>query len=272
MTDKPEQGLEAERELASGDLQFERHGRIGVLTINRPRKLNTMTIEMGRAVRDLVHEVDADDSIAALVVAGAGEKAFCAGSDISVLDSFGTRWQMRNRDNDYALDLLGMRKPLIAAIRGYCYGGGLEIALASDIRVATAESTFACGEVKLGWIGGSGNAQLLTRTLGPGNAARLLLTGDPIDGNEAHRIGLIQELVEPDTVLDRALDYANRIAKNPPIAVQLTKHSIRMTMSTSLEAGLAYDNDLFTLCMMTEDSAEGIKAFLEKREPHFRGR
>lgn len=264
--------MTAPAELAGGLLVLERDGPVASLRINRPEKLNTLTVEMGHAVRDLVAELERDDTVAVLTVTGTGERAFCAGTDVSGLDEYGTLWQMRNRGGDYALDLLSFRKPLIAAIQGHCVGGGLEIALAADIRVATADASFAAGEVKLGWIGGSGNSQLLTRTVGPGNAARLLLTGDPIDGREAHRIGLVQLLVEPEALLSTALELAHRIARNPPIAVQLAKHAIRVALSTALPVGLAYENDLFAFCMTTDDSKEGMNAFLEKREPRFRGR
>ena len=156
-------------------------------------------------------------------------------------------------------------------MRGYAIGGGLEMALACDIRVAGRSARLGAGEIKLGWHGGAGNTQLLPRLVGYGKALQLLLTGDLVDAEEAHRIGLVQEVVEDAEVGAFAHGLAQRIARNAPIALQLTKHLVRMAESTPLAVGLAYENDLFSYCFTTRDSAEGIAAFLEKREPEFTG-
>jgi enoyl-CoA hydratase/carnithine racemase len=160
---------------------------------------------------------------------------------------------------------------MIAEIDGIAYGGGLEIACIADVRVATAESRFAAAEIKLGWHAGSGQTQYLPRLVGYGNALKLLLTGDPIDGAEAHRIGLVQDLVERDELRPTTLRLARVIASNAPIAVQSTKHMVRQGMSLPLESALAWENDLFTYLMTTRDAAEGRASFEEKRPPHFTG-
>jgi enoyl-CoA hydratase/carnithine racemase len=164
-----------------------------------------------------------------------------------------------------------MRKPVVVAINGYAIGGGLEMACASDIRLATPESSFGAGEIRWGWHGGSGQTQFLTRAIGPGHALRLLLTGDRIDGNEAYRIGLVQELLPRERLMERALELARTIASRPPIAVQSAKNLVRVAQSTSVEIGLAYENDMFSYLMLTKDAAEGRRAFVEKREPEFKG-
>jgi enoyl-CoA hydratase len=253
------------------ELVLERREHCLTVTLNRPKKLNTITPAMGRALTDLVPVINDDDSVRVVVVQGEGERAFSAGSDVSVLDHYGTNWQLRNRV-DYARAVWAIRKPVIAKVRGYCIGGGLEMALMSDVRVATPESQFGAGEIKLGWHGGAGNTQLLPRVVSPGKALRMLLTGDMVDGNEAYRTGLVDELVEPDQLDGFVDDLAARIARSAPIAAQLTKHLVRVAQSTSLEVGLAYENDTFAYCFTTEDSAEGRNAFLDKRQPHFRGR
>jgi len=254
-----------------GKVRLERNGHVGVVTIDRPAKLNAMTVAMDREMNAITYEVNNDDAIHAVLLTGAGERAFCAGSDITDLDGYGTNWQYRNRfdaGTDYAHAVWRMRKPVVVAINGYAIGGGLEMACASDIRLATPESSFGAGEIHWGWHGGSGQTQYLTRAIGPGHA---LLTGDRIDGNEAYRIGLVQELLSGNRLMERALELARTIASGPPIAVQSAKNLVRVAQSASIEVGLAYENDMFSYLMKTNDAAEGRRAFVEKREPEFKG-
>jgi len=189
---------------------------------------------------------------------------------VKVLGQYGTNWQLRNR-GDYAYSIRNIRKPVIAMIRGFCIGGGLELALMSDLRIASPNAKFGAGEVKLGWNGGAGNTQLLPRIIGYGNANKLLLTGDIVDAAEAHRMGLVQEVIADEELESFTIACAKRIADNAPIAVQIIKHLVRMADSTSTEAGLAMENNLFAYCFTTKDSAEGIAAFVEKRRPNFTG-
>ena len=252
------------------DLLFHQDGAIATITLNRPQKLNTVTPEMGRELFPLATRINEDDSIRVVILTGMGERAFSAGSDVKVLDEYGSNWQLRNRA-DYNRALWAVRKPMIAAVRGYAIGGGLELAMTCDIRIATPSARFGAGEIKLGWNGGAGNTQLLPRLVGYGKALQMLLTGDVISAAEAHRTGLVQEIV-PEEQLEQAVhDLAERIAGNAPIAAQIVKHLVRMSESTSLDVGLAYENDLFAYCFTTKDSQEGIAAFREKRPPQFRG-
>lgn len=250
-------------------------GYVLTITLNRPDKLNAMTVAMDERFNQFVYEINNDDSIRSVVLTGAPGRAFCAGSDLTDLDNYGTNWQYRNRFDarkDYARAVYLIRKPIVCAIDGYCIGGGLEMACASDIRLATARSSFGAGEIRWGWHGGSGQTQLLTHLLGPGQSSRLLLTGDRIDGAEALRIGLVEQLVEPEHLQDAALDLASRIAEHSPIAVQRTKYMVRVAQNVPLDAGLLVENDSFAYCMTTEDAAEGQAAFAAKREPQFKGR
>ncbi len=261
--------------MSDGTIRLERDGRVGVITIDRPAKLNAITVAMDHEMNELRREVNGDDSIGAVVLTGAGDRAFTAGSDINDLEGYGANWQYRNRferDEDYVFALWRIRKPVVAAIAGYAIGGGMELACASDIRLATPESSFACSEIRWGWHGGSGSTQLLTRVVGPGHANRLLMTGEPIDGNEALRIGLVQELHPREGLMTRALALAATIASRAPIAVQSTKNLVRVAQSSSLDVGWSYENDMFAYCMLTEDAAEGRRAFAEQREPTFKGR
>ena len=257
-----------------GQVHLEVVDAVARLHIDRPDKLNTFTATMSEQLVEHCVAIERDDAVRAAVITAEGERAFCAGSDVKLLDDLGTTWQGRNRaaySRDYIGPLLHLRKPIVAAIRGYCLGGGLEIALASDIRVAGESAQFGAPEVKLGWHAGSGNTTILPRLIGYGNAARWLLTGDRFPAAEAHRVGLVQDVVADADVDEVALELARRIAANPPIAVQSAKHLIGMSQGTSVEQGLAWENDLYTYCMTTDDSREGIDAFTHKREPQFRG-
>jgi enoyl-CoA hydratase len=257
--------------MATDNIHFEVSSGVARIFLDRPAKLNTMTPEMGVELMSLVPRINGDDEVRVVILSGVGEKAFSAGSDVSVLDQYGTNWQLRNR-LDYARAIWAIRKPVISKIRGYCIGGGLEMALMSDLRYSDETGQFGAGEIKLGWHGGAGNTQLLPRVTGPGIALEMLLTGDLISAQEALRVGLVQR-VYPASDLDAEVDgIAQRIAKSAPIAAELAKHLVRISQSTSLDVGLAYENDTFTYCFTTEDSAEGREAFAEKRPPNFRGR
>jgi enoyl-CoA hydratase len=256
--------------MTSETLRLEVTDQVAWLTIDRPQKLNTMTPQMGKDLLEYADRINYDDDIRVVVLAGAGERAFSAGSDVSVLDQYGTNWQLRNRV-DYARAIWAIRKPVISKIRGYCIGGGLEMALMSDLRYCDETARFGAGEIKLGWHGGAGNTQLLPRAAGPSMAMEMLLTGDMIDAQEALRTGLVTRVIDADQLDTFVAEMATKIAHSAPIAAQLAKHLVRISQSTSLEVGLAYENDTFTYCFTTDDSNEGRQAFAEKRPPHFRG-
>ena len=253
------------------ELLFEQDGAVATITLNRPEKLNTMTPAMGKAIIQLVTYINNEESIRVVILTGTGSKAFSAGSDIKVLDDYGSNWQLRNRI-DYARELWKIRKPVIAKIRGYCIGGGLEMALMSDIRYATPDSKFGAGEIKLGWHGGAGNTQLLPRVMSPGRALEMLLTGDMVSAEEARDWGLVDRIFDDADIDAKVADLAARIAGNAPIASELAKHLVRVSMSTAVDVGLQYENDTFAYCFTTEDSDEGRAAFTEKRKPNFKGR
>ena len=255
-------------------MHLERDGAIASLVIDRPAKLNTFTATMSAELTGHCAELDRDDDVRAVVITAVGDRAFCAGSDVTLLGDLGSNWQARNRaawSRDYIGPLLRLRLPLVAAIRGYCLGGGLEVALAADIRIAGESAELGAPEVRLGWHAGSGNTTILPRLIGYGNAARWILTGDRFGAVEAMRVGLVQEVLPDDEVESRARELATQMAQLSPIAVQSAKHLIRLSQGTSVEQGLAWENDLYSYCMTTEDSREGIRAFREKRQPRYRG-
>jgi enoyl-CoA hydratase len=254
----------------TGSVELARNGPVATVTLNRPAKLNAITPAMADQLRECVATVNADDRIRVAVLTGAGPKAFCVGSDVTGLDSYATPWQFRNR-LDYGDLLRSVRKPVIAAVNGYAFGGGLEIALACDIRLASSNATFAAPEIKLGWIGGSGQSALLAHSIGASNAALMLLTGDPVDAAQARAWGLVSTVTEPGLLAAAAHKLAATIAARAPIAAQTAKANLRAAHSMPLDQAIAYERDLQTICFATADAAEGRAAFAERRVPNFTG-
>jgi enoyl-CoA hydratase/carnithine racemase len=247
------------------------HGAVAVVTIARPEKLNSVTPEMSDALGRVATWANDADDIRVVVLTGAGERAFCAGSDIRTLDSYATPWEFRNR-RDYCDALRELRKPVIAAVNGYAFGGGLETALTCDIRIASSTATFAAPEIKLGWIGGGGMSALLAHSIGASNAALMLLTGDPVDAARALSWGLVSEVVEPERLLPRALELASAIAARPPIAAETAKANLTAAFNMPLAQAVAYERELQGITFATDDAAEGRAAFTEKRPGVFRRR
>ena len=255
----------------SPDVLFDIAGPVATLTLTRPAKLNAVTPGMTDAIRGHADRINADGGIRVMVLTGAGEKAFCAGSDISELDTYDTAWEFRGRP-DYCDAIRSIRKPVIAAVNGYAFGGGLELAMSADIRLASRTATFAAPEIKLGWIGGGGVSAFLARSAGPSNAALMLYTGDPVDAATALSWGLVSRVLEPHELLPAVRELAGRIGQRPPIAAQTAKLNLRAAYSVPLENAIQYERDLQTICFATEDAVEGRRAFAQKRPPRFHGR
>lgn len=255
----------------SDNILVDRNGMVGIITINRPEKGNAMTPDMAAALVAAVSGFNTDDGIRCVVLTGAGEKAFCGGSDIRTLDDYDTPWNFRNRP-DYCDAIRGLLKPSIAAVNGYAYGGGLETAMACDIRIASANASFAAPEIKLGWIGGGGMAAGLAHAVGPSNAAVMIMTGDPIDAATAERWGLVSRVVPQGEVLEAAVALGRIIAARAPIAAETAKLNLRAAWEMSIADAITYERDLQTICFATEDAQEGRAAFKEKRPAVFRRR
>lgn len=253
----------------TNDIRFEKNGHIATITLNRPQKLNAVTPEMASAIVAAVKECNDSDTIRCVILTGAGERSFCAGSDIRELDSYDTPWQFRNRP-DYCDAIRALLKPTIAAVNGYAFGGGLETAMSCDIRIASDNAQFAAPEIKLGWIGGGGMAAHLMHSAGASNAALMLLTGDPISAETALTWGLVSEVLPSRALLSRAFAIAEVIAARAPVAAETAKANLRAAVSMPLEKAIEYERDLQTICFATEDAAEGRAAFKEKRSPVFR--
>ena len=250
------------------EILFSHTGHIATITLNRPEKLNAMTKDMTALLEQFVAECNQSDEIRVVILTSAGEKAFCAGSDIKDLDNFPTPWDWRTHSG-YCEAIRSIKKPTIAAINGWALGGGLEMALGCDIRISAPGAKFGAPEIKLGWIGGGGMTALLAEAIGSSNTALMIMTGEPIDATRALSWGLISEVVDSDQLLARANELAHVIAANAPIAAESAKSNIRAAFSMSREDAIAYERDLQVICLATEDAHEGRSAFKEKRLPKF---
>jgi len=251
---------------------FERAGAVVTLTLNRPDKLNAIDSPMLDALEQILGEIEADAGCRAVILAAEG-RAFCAGADIKEWTAlapleFSRSWGQRGH---VLFDrLAALRPPVIAAINGIAFGGGLEIALCADIRIASTAARLGLPEVTIGNIPGWGGTQRAPRLIGAGRAKQLILTGQPADAARAEAWGLVNEVVEPDELLPRALELAQAIAANAPVAVQAAKRVIDAGLPDS--NAIALEGAAGVMCGMTDDAQEGRNSFLERRPPDFRGR
>jgi enoyl-CoA hydratase len=248
-------------------------GSVATITINRPEKLNALNSTVRREIMEAVDMLAREDEVKVAILHGAGEKAFVAGADVT---EFAERSPVEQRalyNHRRVYDAVAeFPKPILCAVHGFCIGGGSELALACDLRIADRTARFGQAEIRLGLIPGAGGTQRLARLVGPGQALRIALTGDMVDAEEAHRIGLVEILVDEGQHLEKAREVAERMARWSPVALRLAKRSIRAAMETPLSAGLELEKELFLAAFSSEDGREGVKAFVEKRDPEFRGR
>ncbi len=248
---------------------YEKKDGIAIITFNRPEAMNALNIQMRAEFRDAVAGVAADDGIHVLILTGAG-KAFVAGSDIKEFartTPFAAHQIVR-----LATVVEKLEKPVIAAVNGYCLGGGCEIAMGCDIIIASEKAKFGQPEINLGIIPGGGGTQRLPRLIGSCRAKELIFTGDIIGAGEADRIGLVNRVVPVDALMATAMEMAGKIAAKSQAALRLAKTAVNQGMQTGLEAGLQYEQELYSLALTLEDKTEGVAAFIEKRSAQFKGR
>lgn len=252
---------------------LERRGKVAVLTINRPDKLNALSSQVHREGVAALDELRADDSVRVVVITGSGEKAFIAGADISEFEGQ-TPVTQRNTFQERSLfnSLDTFPKPVIAMVNGFCLGGGNELAMACDIRIASENAKFSQPEINLGIMCGGGGTQRLPRLVGEGRAMEMALTGDMIDAATAEKFGLVNHVYPIDQLEAETMKLAEKIAEKAPIALQLSKEAVKFASRSNLDEGLRREVDLFAICFSTEDKKEGVAAFLEKRKPEFKGR
>ncbi|MEZ4423855.1 MAG: enoyl-CoA hydratase-related protein [Gemmatimonadota bacterium] len=242
------------------------------IRINRPDKLNALNEDVRQRIMAAVDTLADDDRVKVAILHGAGDKAFVAGADVAEFAAREPVEQRRMYELRRVYDAVAeFPKPIIAAVHGYCLGGGSELALACDVRVADRTASFAQAEIRLGLIPGAGGTQRLARLVGPGQAMRIALTGDPIDAEEAHRIGLVEILVDEGQHLERARELAGRMARWSPVALALAKRAVGAASQMPLTEGLALEKELFLTAFASDDGREGVRAFIEKRRPEFKG-
>ncbi|MBI4638552.1 MAG: enoyl-CoA hydratase/isomerase family protein [Candidatus Rokubacteria bacterium] len=248
-------------------------GGVASVTLDRPDVLNAMNDRMRAELTRCFGELASEDDVRVIVVTGAGERAFSAGADIRefVEPEPPVRFREQRRRLDFRGAMDRCPQPLIAAIRGYAFGGGLELALACDIRLAGDDARLGLTEIDLGIIPGGGGTQRLPRLVGRGKALEMILTGARIDAREALRIGLVERVVPAAEVLSSALELAKALAAKAPVALRYAKEAVMKGLGLPLEDGLRLEHDLATLLRTTQDRVEGARAFLEKRKPRFTG-
>jgi enoyl-CoA hydratase len=251
-----------------------RDDHIAVVTLNRPHKLNALNADLRRRLREAFDTLAEDEDVRAVVIHGAGEKAFVAGADIS---EFAARTPEEQRavysGRRIYETVADFPKPVIAAIHGYCIGGGCELALACDVRVADPSARLSQAEIRIGLLPGGGGTQRLARLVGRGWTTIMSLTGDFVDAEEALRIGLVDVLVDQEgDHVARAIELAGRMTRWSPVALRLAKDAIRAAFELPLSEGLLYEKERFLDAFASQDGREGVSAFVEKREPTFRGR
>lgn len=247
--------------------------RVATLTVNRPDKLNALNVAVRKALLDAFDALASNDEVRCVVLTGAGEKAFIAGADIGEFDGRAPIEQFRIMSDQTVFDAAEQfPKPVIAALNGFTLGGGCEIAMACDIRIASDKAKFGQPEINLGLLPGGGGTQRLPRLVGLGTAYKLLFTGEMIPAQEALRIGLVDEVVPAADLMARVQAMASTIASKSPVALRLIKEAVRASVRAPLDEGLRHERTLFGLAFSSQDMAEGVKAFIEKRPATFIGR
>ena len=256
------------------NIQFKKEEDIGILTIDRPKSLNALNTETIKEIRSVLADLKGDEVIKVLIITGAGEKAFGAGADVGEIKDLGLKagfdFLRTAHQMNHEIETLG--KPTIAAINGLALGGGLELAMSCTLRVASEKAKLGLPELALGVIPGFGGTQRLARLIGKGRALWYILTGDMIDAAEAVDFGLVNLIVKPDELMEKAIEVAKKITSKGPLAVKMTLFAVKYGAETDLETGLVLESALANLTMASEDKKEGIAAFFEKRKPEYTGK
>ncbi|WP_027363718.1 enoyl-CoA hydratase-related protein [Desulfotruncus alcoholivorax] len=256
------------------NILLEKDGNIAILSINRPKVLNALNGDTLKEIDAAVDQLSADDEVRVVIITGAGDKAFVAGADIAFMQTLKpleARSFARLGQKVFS-KIENLNKPVIAAINGFALGGGCELSMACDIRVASENAKLGQPEVGLGIIAGFGGTQRLTRLVNPGMAKEILFTADMYDAAAAQRIGLVNHVVPAAELIDFCKNMAKRIAARGPIAVQLSKEAVNEGLEMDIEKAFIHEADLFAVSFATEDRNEGISAFLSKKKPEFKGR
>lgn len=261
------------KSVKNDSVRLELDGDLAVITIDNP-PVNALNSEVMSLLNEMIDELNGLEKVRAVILTGAGEKAFVAGADIKQFteldEGSGKELSLHGQSNFNKIDKLNI--PVICAVNGFALGGGCELALACDIRIAAMNAKFGLPEVSLGIIPGYGGTQRLARLIGPGRAKKLILSGEQISAEEAYQMGLVEKVVQNGEALQSAKELARKISRNAPLAVEKALQAIDLGIEMSLQEGLQLEADLFGELCTTEDKNEGANAFLEKRAPNFQGK
>lgn len=257
--------------MAYKEIIVETHDRVGLVRLNRPKALNALNQQIMGEIIDALRTYDGDSAIGAMVITG-DERAFAAGADIKEMAEASSVEMLANDSIGLWDEIARIKKPIIAAVSGWCLGGGNELAMACDLVVASESAKFGQPEINIGVIPGAGGTQRLTRAVGKVLAMEMVLNNRHLSAEEAMRYGLINKIVPDELYLEEALELAGEIAARAPLAVQFGKEMVNQAFETSLAEGIADERRAFYFLFSTEDQKEGMKAFMEKREAQWRGR
>ena len=256
-----------------GFIDYEVDGQVGIITINRPKALNALNTEVLTELDDVFRAIDKDDEVRVAIVTGEG-RSFIAGADIAQMSELnGTEGRDMTIQGQKVMELIeSINKPVIAAVNGFALGGGNELAMACDIRIASEKAKFGQPEVNLGIIPGYGGTQRLPRLVGKGMAKKLIYSAEMIDAQEAYRIGLVDEVVPAEELMEAAEKLAKTIMSKAPIAIKMAKVAINNGINTDLTIGVQFEAESYTSTFVSEDRVEGMKAFVEKRPAEFKNK
>jgi len=256
------------------NILYHKEQKVGTITLNRPKSLNALNTALLTELRDALEDAEADAEVHVLVIAGAGDRAFCAGADIEELleksSTEASKWSQWIQGITTYMEK--MKKPIIAKINGFCLGGGLELAMACDFRIASEKAIFGLPEINLAIIPGGGGTQRLPRLIGKTKAMEMLMCGEQMGAEEAFRVTIVNKVVPPEK-LDSEVDrLVKKLLSNSSVTLAIIKDAVNRGIELDLELALQYESDLFGHVLATEDAREGLKAFLEKRKPEFKGK
>lgn len=256
------------------DIIVKKEEGTGWITLNRPHRLNTMTLDMMNEFLSALGDFESDKEVRCIVVTGAGEKAFSAGADVTSFTGItpSTAVDASLRGHELTARIEGLGKPVIACINGYALGGGLELSLACDFRIASESAQLGATEIRLGLMPGWGGTQRLARIVGIAKAKELIMLGDRITAEEAHKIGLVTKVVPRDKLIEETKTFAKQFVEGPPIALKCAKQALNYASQVPLDIGLKFESEAFGIVLSTKDVMEGVSAFMSKRKPEFKGK
>jgi enoyl-CoA hydratase len=252
---------------------IEKRDKIGIVTVNRPELMNSLNSKTRKEMAEAFNKLGKDSAISVIILAGASGKAFIAGADIKEFLKLNLKTENDLKEDWIVTEIIeNLSKPVIAMIDGFCLGGGLEIAMSCDLRIASDRTKLGQPEINIGIIPGAGGTQRLTRLVGEGRAMEMIITGRMIKAEEALQYGILNFIFNPDELEDKTMEIAKTITEKSPYAIERAKRSVKSVSNMNLDKGLKFEREMFLECFNSDDGKEGITAFIEKRKANFKGK